>query len=82
MQWQNADSSSKAFRIRYPDEVKSKVMLCGENVARAHIKHLGEVAKQKSFSETKKDSLKKEFPDVTKVRCHCPKRHKKLWVYF
>ena len=66
--WQDADSSSsKAFRIHYPDEDKSKVMLCGGHVARAHIKLLGEVAKKKSFSETKKDYLKKEFPDVTKV---------------
>ena len=78
VQWQDADSSSsKAFRIHYPDEDKSKVMLCGGHVARAHIKLLGEVAKQKSFSETKKDSLKKEFPDATKVRYHCPKRHRK-----
>ena len=67
MQWQDADSlSSKPFRIHYPDEDKSKVMLCGGHVARAHIKLFGEVAKQKSFSETEKESLKK-FPDVTKV---------------
>ena len=78
VQWQDADSSSsKGFIIYYPDKDKSKVMLCGGHVARAHIKLLGEVAKQKSFSETKKDSLKKEFADVTKVQCHCPKRHRK-----
>ena len=56
VQWQDADSSSsKAFRIHYPDEDKSKVMLGGGHVARARIKLLGEVAKHKSFSETKKN---------------------------
>ena len=62
--------------MHYPDTDQSKVMLCGGHVARAHTKHL-EVTKQKSFSETKKDSLKQEFPDVTEVKCHCPKRHRK-----
>ena len=83
VQWQDGDSSSaKAFRVHYPDEDKSKVMLCGGHVARAHTKLLGEVAKQKSFSETKQDSLKKDFPDVTRVKCHCPKRHKKTVIVF
>ena len=60
VQWQDGDSSSaKAFRVHYPDEDTSKVMLCGGHVARAHTKILGEIAKQKSFSETKQDSLKK-----------------------
>ena len=46
-QWQDADSSAaKSFLQHYPD---SAVMLCNEHVARAHTKHLGELAKQKSF---------------------------------
>jgi len=78
VQWQDGDSSSaKAFRMHYPDAQKSKVMLCGGHVARAHTKHLSEVAKQKAFSETMKDALKGKYPDVTTVKCHCPKRHKK-----
>ena len=78
VQWQDGDSSSaKAFRMHYPDADKSKVMLCGGHVARAHTKHLGEVAKQKSFSEVTQDMLKKKFPAVTSVKCHCPKRHRK-----
>lgn len=82
VQWQDGDSSSaKAFRVHYSDEGKSKVMLCGGHVACAHTKHL-EVAKQKSFSETIQDSLKKKFPNVTKVRCHCPKRHRKTGGVF
>jgi len=53
VQWQDGDSSSaKAFRMHYTDIQKSKVMLCGGCVACAHTKHLGEIVKQKSFSET------------------------------
>ena len=52
-------------------------MLCGGHVARAHSKHLGEVAKQKSFSEVTQNMLKKKFPAVTSVKCHCPKTHRK-----
>ena len=78
VQWQDGDSSSaKAFRMHYTDAQKSKVMLCGGHVARSHTKHLGEIAKQKSFSETMQDVLKEKFPEVTTVKCHCPKRHKK-----
>ena len=40
--------------MHYPDAQKSKVMLCGGQVAHAHTKHLSEVAKQKVFSETMK----------------------------
>lgn len=43
-------------------------MLCGGHVARAHTKHLGEVAKQKSFPEVTQDILKKKFPAVTSVK--------------
>ena len=52
-------------------------MLCGGHVARAHTKHLGEVAKQKSFSEVTQNMLKKKFPAITSVKCHCPKTHRK-----
>ena len=78
VQWQDADSSSaKSFRQHYPDERKSQIMLCGGHVARAHTKQLGEIAKQKSFSPTLQDTYKAKFPDVEKVKCHCPKRHSK-----
>ena len=41
VQWQDGDlSSSKAFRVHYPDEGTSKVMLCGGHVAHAHTKRL------------------------------------------
>ena len=78
VQWQDGDSSSaKAFREHFPDKEKSKVMLCGGHVARAHTKLLGEYAKQKSFSTTMQDTHKKNFPTVTSVKCHCQKRHSK-----
>ena len=68
VQWQDADLlSSKAFRIH-------KVMLCGGHM---HTLNTLEKWQSKNLSETKQDSLKKKFPDVTKVRCHCPKRHRK-----
>jgi len=74
VQWQDGDlSSAKAFRKHYTDVKKSKIMLCGGHVAHAHTKHLGEIAKQKSFSETIQDTLKEKFPEVTTVKCHCPK---------
>lgn len=60
VQWQDGDSSSaKSFREHFPDEEKSKVMLCGGHVARAHAKQLGEYAKHKSFSATMQDNHKK-----------------------
>ena len=78
VQWQDGDSSSaKSFRQHFPDEEKSQVILCGGHVARAHTKRLGDLAKQKSFSPTLQDSYKKEFPEVSTVKCHCPKRHSK-----
>ena len=46
-------------------------------MARAHTKHLGELAKQKSFSPALLDVYKDKFPDVVTVKCHCPKRHSK-----
>ena len=70
-------SSAKAFRMHYTYTQKSKVMLCGGHVARAHTKHLREIAKQKSFSETVPDALKEKVLEVTTVKSHCPKRHKK-----
>ena len=78
VQWQDGDSSSaKSFREHFPDEQTSKVMLCGRHVARAHSKQLGEYAKQKAFSAAIQDTHKKKFPNVTSVKCHCPKRHSK-----
>ena len=57
VQWQDGDSSSaKSFWERFPDEVKSKVMLCGGHVARAHTKQLSEYSKQKSFSAALQDT--------------------------
>ena len=78
VQWQDGDSSSaKSFREHYSDEERSKVMLCGGHVARAHTKQLTELARQKSFTVANQDKYKKKFPGVTTVKCHCPKRHHK-----
>ena len=76
VQWQDEDlSSAKSFREHFPDEEKSKVMLCGGHVARAHTKQSSEYSKQKSFSAALQDTH--NFPNVTSVKCHCPKRHSK-----
>ena len=78
VQWQDGDSSSaKSFREHFPDEQNLKVMLCRGHVTRAHSKQLGEYAKQKAFSAAIQDIHKKKFPNVTSVKCHCPKRHSK-----
>ena len=78
VQWQDGDSSAaKSFREHFPDETKSRIMLCGGHVARSFTKSLGELAKQKSFSATKQDHHKKAFPNVDTVKCCCPKRHSK-----
>ena len=78
VQWQDGDSSfAKSFREHYPDEERSKVMLCGGHIARAHTKQLIEFARQKSFSVHNQDTYKKKFPAVTTAKCHCPNRHSK-----
>ena len=76
--WQDGDSSSSnSFREHYPDETRSKVMLCAGHSARAHTKKLGELAKLKSFSATFQDQHSDEFPEVDTVKCHCPRKHSK-----
>ena len=78
VQWQDGDSSSaKSFREYYPDEERSKIMLCGGHITRAHTKQITEIARQKSFLAANQDMHKKRFPAVTTVKCHCPKRHSK-----
>ena len=75
IQWQDGDSSAaKSFKEHYPN---GEVMLCGGHVARAHTKRLEELSKRKSFSATVQDNCKSDYPTVTTVTCHCPKRHSK-----
>ena len=51
--WQDGDSSTaNAFRKFYPDEIASKVFLCGGHVARAFEKNLKELKGKKKFSES------------------------------
>ena len=78
VQWQDGDSSSaSSFREHYPDESRSKVMLCGGHSSRAHTKQLEELAKQKAFTATIQDEYRENFPEVDSVKCHCPRRHHK-----
>ena len=74
VQWQDGDfSAAKSFREHFPDEIKSRVMLCGGHVARSFTKSLGELAKLISFSATKQDQHKKAIPNIDIVKCCCPK---------
>ena len=74
--WQDGDSSTaNAFRKFYPDEIASKVFLCGGHVARAFEKNLKELKGKKKFSESYIRLYKTDFPEVEKVECHCKNRH-------
>ena len=50
--WQDGDSSSaNSLRVYYPDETKTRVMLCGGHVARSHINKLKSLADKKIFAK-------------------------------
>ena len=52
VQWQDADSSSSAsFCKHYPDETKSRIMLCAGHVGRCHTKALTKLSQKKSFTK-------------------------------
>ena len=73
--WQDGDSSTaNAFRKFYPDEVASKVFLCGGHVVRAFEKNLKELKGKKKFSESYIRLYRTDFPEVEKVECHCKNR--------
>ena len=73
--WQDGDSSSaNSLRVYYPDETKTRVMLCGGHVARAHVHKLKKMAGIKIF----KNKHRVKFPNVDTVECCCAGgKHKK-----
>ena len=72
VQWQDADSSSSAsFRKHYPDETKSRIMLCAGHFGRCHTKALAKLSKQKSFTKRYINKHKESFPEVETVKCCC-----------
>ena len=63
--WQDADSSSaKGFRYSFPNELESKIMLCGGHVGRAHGKKLQELQTKSYFSSQYIALHKKQFSDI------------------
>ena len=48
VQWQDADSSSKAVTDHFPD---AKIMICGGHAGSAHKKQLEKLQKTKSFTD-------------------------------
>lgn len=77
--WQDGDSSSaNGFYKAYNDRSKSKVMLCGGHVTRAHGKQLEVLAGQKTLSAAYISKHKVKYPNIKKVSCVCKdKRHSK-----
>ena len=72
--WQDADSSSaNAVTEAFPE---AEIMICGGHAARAHRKQLEMHSKQKVFTDTKIGKYKRQFPEVSSVRCHCSRNHK------
>ena len=70
--WQDSDSSSaNSLRVYYPDEKKTRVMLCGGHVAHAHINKLKKMAETKTFTGRYKNKHREKFPDVERVECCC-----------
>ena len=58
IQWQDADSSSKAVTDHFPN---AKVMICGGHLSRAHKKQLENLQKFKFFTADLR-SIKTIFP--------------------
>ena len=72
VQWQDADSSSSAsFHKHYPDETKSRIMLCAGHVGRCHTKALTKLSQKKSFTKRYINKHKESFPEVETVKCCC-----------
>ena len=72
IQWQDANSSSKAVKDHFPD---AKVMICGGHACRAHKKQLEKLQKMKSFTTDLIKRYKDTFRTIGNVVCHCS-RHK------
>ena len=77
--WQDGDSSSaNSLCVYYPDETKTRVMLCGGHVARSHINKLKSLADKKIFAKRYKKKHRLKFPTVDTVECCCESgNHKK-----
>ena len=77
--WQDGDSSSaNSLHVYYPDKTKTRVMLCGGHVARAHVNKLKKMAGIKIFTKRYKNKHRVKFPDVETVECCCAGgKHKK-----
>ena len=70
--WQDCDSSSaNSLRVYYPDKTKTRVMLCGGHVARAHINKLKKMAGIKIFTKRYKNKHRVKFPNIDTVECCC-----------
>ena len=72
IQWQDADSSSKAVTDHFPD---AKMMICGGHACRAHRKELEKLKNMKHFTNDLINKYSEKFPSVRDVACHCS-RHK------
>ena len=72
--WQDNDSSSgKVYHGIFPD---CKIMLCGGHTARAHGNMLKyKLLKKRVFTTKEISELKDKYPNVVKLKCHCPKKH-------
>ena len=68
--WQDADSSSAlGFRYSFPNELESKVMLCGGHVGRAHGKKLQELQAKSTVTAQFIALYKEQFPNISLVKC-------------
>ena len=76
--WQDADSSSAlGFRYSFPNELESKVMLCGGHVGRAHGKKLQELQAKSTVTAQFIALYKEQFPNISLVKCCCAgKKHR------
>ena len=77
--WQDGDSSTaNSLCNHYPDETKTKIMLCGGHVARCHVKKLKKLASQKTFTKRFRTKHREKCPAVDTVVCCCASgKHKK-----
>lgn len=75
--WQDGDSSSaNSFRYSYPNELESKMMLCGGHVGRAHGKKLKEMQPKSTVTSQFIALHKQQFPEIASAKCCCAgKKH-------
>ena len=78
--WQDADSSTaKRFRYSFSNEQKSRVLLCGGHVSRAHGKKSEEL--KGTFSPAFIALHKSKFSAVESVKCSCNGKKTYLCYY-